>query len=1300
MALNLVAAGRRPRLQIGYLGWSGVVAAAYFGAAKLGLALAFANSSVTAVWPPSGLALAAVVLLGPRIWPGIALGAFMANLTTQGSLLTVGGIATGNTLEPLVGAFLLSRVGFRPSLERMRDVVALVVLAAGLSTIVSATFGVASLDADGLVRHGTLVSTWRVWWLGDLGGDILVASAILVLTSAPRGPRRRPWAAEAVALAVALVAISAIVFSGGGLEDYATLPLLFWIALRFGQTGAVLGGLLVAGLAIWFTRHGQGPFVGGALDSALLRAQTFVDVATVTALLVAAVRSEQRSSADSERSLREVLDASPDGTVIVDEDGEIVLASSEAQRMFGATDEQLVGSSVELLIPRSLEDRHRRHRDEFNRAPRARPMGSGLDLIACRRTGAEFPVEITLSPITFEGRAMVIASVRDVTDRKRGEDALRRAEQRFRAAFELAPVGMSLIGARPDNNGRYLAVNHAFAEMLGFRDPNQLSGRHFSEFSHPAELEMLQAGRPELISEGYMRAERRFMTRDGRELWTEVHVALIRGADGEPDHMVNQVMDLTDRRRSESELRQGAAIAGNLAEGVLMTRAGDRRVVYANSRSEQLFGYGPAELLGVDVGVVVPPDDDSERAMADAIAHERRWSGELEAVRRDGAKIWSYANVSEFEHPEHGTVWIYALSDITASKRAQAEAQRLAEVVESAAEAIIRSDADGMIVSWNVGAERLFGYTAEEVLGKTGELLVPSGMMAQREEFRARVTQGAIVGVETQRRRKDGRLLDVLITVSPIKDEGGRLVGTSAILRDITAERRQANALREAEERFRGAFENAPIGMALVAPDGRWLRVNRAVCEIVGYTENELLERSFQDITHPDDLDSDLEYVGKMLAGEIRAYQLDKRYLHRDGHSVWITLSVSLVHDSGGEPLYFVSQIEDITERKRSQAALEATVEIARAVGAETELDRVLEVIAERSRTLIEASSLAILLSDGDHLVVAAAAGALEPALVGNHIAAAGSIAERVHVTGRAERIDRLVDSPAFALGALGVSATSTLVVPLGFRGERFGVIEALDRAGGPEFGDEDERLLLAAAASAGIAVATARTVGRDRLRLTLRAAEDERRRWARELHDETLQSLGGLRMLLSSAHRSADDQLLRRVAQSALEQLDTEIESLRVLISELRPAALDELGLHAALHALAERTGITHGIDITTTIDERAGARGRSGLDPELDTVVYRVVQEALTNAARHANPDTVAVRLSYSNGEVRFSVTDDGGGFDPTEPVTGFGLLGMRERVSLVGGRLELLSSEHGTTVKAALPVAPATIPGSTKN
>lgn len=145
--------------------------------------------------------------------------------------------------------------------------------------------------------------------------------------------------------------------------------------------------------------------------------------------------------------------------------------------------------------------------------------------------------------------------------------------------------------------------------------------------------------------------------------------------------------------------------------------------------------------------------------------------------------------------------------------------------------------------------------------------------------------------------------------------------------------RRQDRELAEAEERFRSAFDNAPIGMALVGPDGRWLKVNRAICEITGYSETALLTRTFQSITHPDDLDADLAYVRRMLAGEIRSYQMDKRYYHADGHIIWVSLSVSLVRDAGGEPLYFISQVKDITHRRAAEESQRLVVDrIAEAV--------------------------------------------------------------------------------------------------------------------------------------------------------------------------------------------------------------------------------------------------------------------------------------------------------------------------------------------------------------------------------
>jgi PAS domain S-box-containing protein len=293
-----------------YAALFGAVTAAYYGTAKLGLALAFAHSSVTAVWAPTGIALAAILLWGYRLWPAVALGAFLANLGTGVPLLVVFGIATGNTLEALLGAWLLSLVGFRRTLDRVRDVLSLIVLAAMVSTTVSATIGVSSLYAGEILPARELSSTWLVWWLGDSGGDLLVAPVLLLLfTGGLPAMRRARRVGECLLLAALLVATSFLAFSFTRPIGYLTFPLLVLGAVRFRQCGAALGSLAVAGIAVWFTSRGTGPFVDASPDTSLIYAQTFACSIAITALVLAAITTEREQATEALAALGEELEA-------------------------------------------------------------------------------------------------------------------------------------------------------------------------------------------------------------------------------------------------------------------------------------------------------------------------------------------------------------------------------------------------------------------------------------------------------------------------------------------------------------------------------------------------------------------------------------------------------------------------------------------------------------------------------------------------------------------------------------------------------------------------------------------------------------------------------------------------------------------------------------------------------------------------------------------------------------------------------------------------------------------------------
>ncbi|MEA2135358.1 MAG: hypothetical protein QOC68_3267 [Solirubrobacteraceae bacterium] len=375
---------------------------------------------------------------------------------------------------------------------------------------------------------------------------------------------------------------------------------------------------------------------------------------------------------------------------------------------------------------------------------------------------------------------------------------------------------------------------------------------------------------------------------------------------------------------------------------------------------------------------------------------------------------------------------------------------------------------------------------------------------------------------------------------------------------------------------------------------------------------------------------------------------------------------------------------------ERAVRGLDTTVAIAQALGGETDLDRILELIVKRARALVGARTLVIVLEQEGELVFTAGAGELPAGVHGQRMPIQGTVTGRVLHSRRAERLVDARSVLSSSQGLLGLEADTALLVPLAFRGRSVGVLAAFDHLGDEAgFDDEDERLLGAFAASAATAVATGRSVAEQRLRQSIEASEHERRRWARELHDETLQSLAGLRVGLSAALRG-NEQELRAAVESAVENVVEEIGNLRTLIVELRPAALDEFGAAAAIESLAERTAARQGIAVDVHTDlawERGDAPGRH--TPELESTVYRLVQESLTNAVRHAGASRVGIDVTERDGYLDIAVADDGGGFDTEAQATGFGLVGMRERVTLAAGELAIETSPRGTTVRARLPV-----------
>ncbi|MFN2565117.1 MAG: MASE1 domain-containing protein [Gemmatimonadaceae bacterium] len=300
------------RQRLAYLAAVLGLAAIYLVAARLGLRLDAVAGFATLVWPATGISLAALVRFGYRLWPGVFVGALLANLLTGAPLLVAAGIGVGNTLEAIVGTYALTRIpGFRPRLDRLQDAIGLIMLAAVLSTMVSATIGVSSLYAGGIVSLAQAWKAWRAWWLGDLIADLVVAPVLLVWTTA-RGIRPPRRLLEAAALVVSVLVVNVFIFGGSAASDtaafgqaYLVFPPLIWAALRFGQRGAVATTFLTSLIAVWGTVLGHGPFARPVLHESLFALQTFMAITAATFLVLGASIAERRRAVERLRRAHE-----------------------------------------------------------------------------------------------------------------------------------------------------------------------------------------------------------------------------------------------------------------------------------------------------------------------------------------------------------------------------------------------------------------------------------------------------------------------------------------------------------------------------------------------------------------------------------------------------------------------------------------------------------------------------------------------------------------------------------------------------------------------------------------------------------------------------------------------------------------------------------------------------------------------------------------------------------------------------------------------------------------------------------
>ena len=412
-----------------------------------------------------------------------------------------------------------------------------------------------------------------------------------------------------------------------------------------------------------------------------------------------------------------------------------------------------------------------------------------------------------------------------------------------------------------------------------------------------------------------------------------------------------------DLRKSEASLVEAQRMTQQLIEVLpnpIFFKGTDGRYLGVNRAWEKFFGVPRETFIGKTVHDLYPGNQEVANRLhaMDQVLWERPGSQVYEtSITTPGGKrhdaIYYKATFSRADGGVAGLIG--TIIDITERKQADAARNQLAAIVEHANAAIFTRTLDGTIQSWNAGAEKLLGYTAAEAIGKPADFILPPGRPPNLQRNNESLLRGEVVARESDRLTKDGRVINVLTSHSPIRDGAGNIVGASVILQDITAVKQAQTAVKESEERFRATFDNAPVGIMHTAiDDNRILHANAKLCELLGYTHDELVRMRTDQFTHPDYVGADQpKYRETMLKGGMDAYSSERLYRRKDGSDLWVNRTVSLVKGAAGNPLYFIRIIEDISERMLSNRSRAMEHAVTRVLAESVTLDEAMSAILQ-----------------------------------------------------------------------------------------------------------------------------------------------------------------------------------------------------------------------------------------------------------------------------------------------------------------------------------------------------------------
>src|SRR6266446_5044867 len=661
----------------------GLLTLVYFIAGKFGLLLASLHASASPVWPPAGIALAALLVLGYRAWPAIFVGAFLVNVSTAGNVATSLAVASGNTLEAVCGAWLVNRfAGGTTVFDRPQGVVKFA-LAAVVSTIISPAFGVTSLALAGFADWTNYGAIWLTWWLGDTTGDLLIAPLIILwsIASKPRWNRRE--AVEVGLLLLLLFVLSEAIFCGWltiSARNYPigfiSGPIVIWMAFRFTQRETATGIFIVSAIAIWGTMHGFGPFIGETENQSLLALQSWTAVLTITAMALSAGMAErgraEEALRESEARINLAANAAHLGLWHWNIQDNELWVTKKWRRLFGFAESEPVniGRLLEVVHP---EDRERMQQvvqhmfehggGEYENEYRiTRPDGSTRWIAGYGRV----ELDECGKPAFARGVS------RDITKHKIAEEELRESEARFRTVADAAPVLIWMSG--PDKLCTFF--NKGWLDFTG-RTMEQELGNGWAEGVHREDFDRcLDIYGNSFDARQPFTMEYRLQRNDGEYRWV-LDIGTPRFApDGTFLGYIGSCIDITERKQAQEKFRIVLDAAPNAM--LMVDSAGV--ISFANAPAATVFGYSLNELIGCNIETLIPERfrdrhvGDRKGFLSEPSSRAMGAGRDLFGRRKDGSEFPVEVGLSPI-HITEGLFVLASVIDITARKEAEVQQQ-------------------------------------------------------------------------------------------------------------------------------------------------------------------------------------------------------------------------------------------------------------------------------------------------------------------------------------------------------------------------------------------------------------------------------------------------------------------------------------------------------------------------------------------------------------------------------------------------------------------------------------------------